>query len=412
VIVDDLPLDVTFIRVDLSVGAASTSITFGEEAKPLKPSTNPSFNLVFPPEYSGPVRLLVTVEDPRRNPIESGAPDVTPTLVPGQVTYVTVHLHGAMPDGPPPGDAAVSPPDDASVVPDLTPPPVQFTETGNYATLGRFTGIWGAAPRELFVVTDGNTIGHSVDGVTFSWSSPPGSNLNAVWGTSNQDVYAVGSGGLIHHLGASGTWTEQTSNTGDNLVSVSGAGGTLLAVGYSGATSGTVVRTGDGGQTWNASPGQPQPLQGVFLVDICLGIAVGQHGLVQRYPLCGATASSATTDANLTNIGIWAASSWEWWIVGAQGSIFHSSDGGQTWTPQASGTVSDLSAVYGFSAQDVWAVGKGCTILHTIDGGAHWQLQGCPTPAYWLVALWGDQSSNVYAVGWKDATRDGVMLHP
>jgi photosystem II stability/assembly factor-like uncharacterized protein len=60
------------------------------------------------------------------------------------------------------------------------------------------------------------------------------------------------------------------------------------------------------------------------------------------------------------------------WAVGENGSILHTSDGGGTWSLQASGTKNVLLGVAFTSALTGWAVGFGGTILHTTDGGASW----------------------------------------
>lgn len=66
------------------------------------------------------------------------------------------------------------------------------------------------------------------------------------------------------------------------------------------------------------------------------------------------------------------------WIVGNNGRILHSSDGGKEWRVQASGTAENLYAVTSVDEQRAWACGGGGTILHTGDGGATWSRQNTP----------------------------------
>jgi photosystem II stability/assembly factor-like uncharacterized protein len=58
--------------------------------------------------------------------------------------------------------------------------------------------------------------------------------------------------------------------------------------------------------------------------------------------------------------------------VGRSGTILHTGDGGETWTPQASGTDKHLFAVDFSDAQHGVAVGDWGVILVTADGGRTW----------------------------------------
>ena len=64
--------------------------------------------------------------------------------------------------------------------------------------------------------------------------------------------------------------------------------------------------------------------------------------------------------------------------VGDGGIILRSSDGGATWTLQASGTIEFLLGVSFVDADTRTAVGVG-TILRTTNGGATWTPQASPT---------------------------------
>jgi photosystem II stability/assembly factor-like uncharacterized protein len=62
------------------------------------------------------------------------------------------------------------------------------------------------------------------------------------------------------------------------------------------------------------------------------------------------------------------------WVVGANGHILHTNDGGQSWEKQDSGFYIPLKKVFFFNAYIGWAVGNGGTIIKTIDGGRNWNL--------------------------------------
>jgi photosystem II stability/assembly factor-like uncharacterized protein len=64
------------------------------------------------------------------------------------------------------------------------------------------------------------------------------------------------------------------------------------------------------------------------------------------------------------------------WAVGDGGIILATADGGESWTAQTSGTQADLRALqFQADGQHGWAVGKGGTILETTDRGQSWRTQ-------------------------------------
>jgi hypothetical protein len=108
---------------------------------------------------------------------------------------------------------------------------------------GALTSIWidpvsgeGFVPQSL-----GGHVLHNVGSDPSAWAPmalPSPEPLNAVWGSSPEDVYCVGNGGTIVHRDASDTWSTQPSGSQDALhgiwgssaadVYIVGAGGTIL----------------------------------------------------------------------------------------------------------------------------------------------------------------------------------------
>ena len=86
------------------------------------------------------------------------------------------------------------------------------------------------------------------------------------------------------------------------------------------------------------------------------------------------TPSSTTTSSRPTGSlnGVFFADSSRGWIVGDQGHIWRSDDGGTTWTPQSSGTDAGLLRVQFVSTSTGWIVGALGKILKTTDGGSTW----------------------------------------
>ena len=70
------------------------------------------------------------------------------------------------------------------------------------------------------------------------------------------------------------------------------------------------------------------------------------------------------------------------WAVGIGGTILKTTDGGENWASQNSGTNFNLWGVDFVDANHGWAVGDYGTVLHTSDGGETWGTQSVPSPAY------------------------------
>ena len=105
------------------------------------------------------------------------------------------------------------------------------------------------------------------------------------------------------------------------------------------------------------------------------------------------------------------------WVVGDQGVILHTADGGQTWVAQPSGTDAILEAVRFISPTVGWVVGgrpgpipprgRG-VVLHTTDGGQSWQA-GSVTDAGSLSDLWCGDESEVWVAGEAGPIRESGL---
>ena len=56
------------------------------------------------------------------------------------------------------------------------------------------------------------------------------------------------------------------------------------------------------------------------------------------------------------------------WIVGAYGTIFKTTDGGESWALQSSSTTNFLNSIYFTNDQTGWVVGESGTLLKTTNG--------------------------------------------
>jgi photosystem II stability/assembly factor-like uncharacterized protein len=136
-------------------------------------------------------------------------------------------------------------------------------------------------------------------------------------------------------------------------------------------------------------PLEPKPLAASWL------LRPQEQNAYAKFPTIGANLSQVCLAGPLRG-----------WAVGSGGTIVATSDGGQTWQPQASGTTNDLYSVYGSGdGKTLWAVGDRGTILHSADG-ATWQPQTSGTTKY-LVSVHGSgDGKTLWAVG-----AGGTILH-
>ncbi len=198
-------------------------------------------------------------------------------------------------------------------------------------------------------------------GRSFESTIPPttGGTISDIFAVGADDVYAVGSSGLLHTNDGGRTWARQVEPLAGSL-------GHPQAVWARGPEAWVVSF---GGAIYHA-------------VEDTLGWRWDDIGYVEHI---GA---------------VWGSSASELVAVGLLGKIVRSADGGATWQDGDSPTSVDLSAVRGGSGR-IYAVGEDGTVLLSSDGGRTWSVEPTPTDAHLLdVAVAPDGSA--WAVGHED----------
>ena len=142
-------------------------------------------------------------------------------------------------------------------------------------------------------------------------------------------------------------------------------------------SNGNVLRTTDGGLSWNQSANRVNAYAQIFFVNTDLGWAPG-YGQVSKTTDGGITWTEQVVPNGNDLRGVFFIDSNRGWVTGS-GSIFSTTDGGSTWVQQYTGNYSyTLNSVHFTSPTEGWVTGAP-HLLHTTDGGNTWQVQTLST---------------------------------
>ncbi|MEW6607256.1 MAG: PQQ-binding-like beta-propeller repeat protein [bacterium] len=144
--------------------------------------------------------------------------------------------------------------------------------------------------------------------------------------------------------------------------------------------------------------------------DLIVG---NKNGTIVRYPMTDSPPYVGPPEiisfSNNTLRSVYFVTPETGWIVGDNGVIFQTIDGGNTWLPQQSPTNQNINSVHFLSQNEGWAVGNNSTILHYyIPQGQSfpvWESQTSGTPTN-LYSVFFVDANNGWAVGDR-----GTILH-
>jgi photosystem II stability/assembly factor-like uncharacterized protein len=244
--------------------------------------------------------------------------------------------------------------------------------TSTCVAVGGFppTAITGETAPPIVTTTDGTTWSLQSSG------APTGDNLlgvSCVSGTTT--CYAVGYAGTIVTTTNLTSWSTMTSNTTEPLTSITCLSTTsCVAMGEAGTID--VLN----GTTWTVTTttlGSSAFLAGVTCATANVCYAVGKQGVTLGFDstnVSGTVTEQAGggTTQTMDSISCTSASTCE--TVGGAGTILGTTNGGQTWLPQTSGSTATLEGV-SCSGSDCVAVGTTGTILGSTNAGATWAAQ-------------------------------------
>jgi len=288
--------------------------------------------------------------------------------------------------------------------------------------------VWGSGPNDVWAVGWFGTIMHW-DGA--QWSQVESGTqwpLFAVWGTGPNDVWAVGRYGTVLHWDGT-SWSAEQSNTTFELDGVwgNGQGDVWVTV-----RDDHAIMHKDAAGVWSRLPygsfvsllGISGPGQDSIWVWGDNGVYPWHEGssvledITPDLPWWSSTLPWDRGQAPITSV--WVAGPSDLWILTERGDIYNwkqDPEGNVTAVQSRvppSGAAQDgylkLTSIWGSSSTDVWASGQLGRIVHLYDGkwsvsstAVHGRLFDC------TLSLWGAGADDLWAVG-KCADGHGVAL--
>jgi len=261
-----------------------------------------------------------------------------------------------------------------------------LVDEGRGWDLPSFTGIWSSPDGDVQAVPGPYRL--TANGWTPAPTTGKVGTLNAIWGSSAHDVWAVGPGGNVAHFDGQ-SWSRVDVGLPDvdssTLFAVTGTGPKdVWAVGrlgqvahYDGVSwkTGPTAGVADLNSVWAPAPGEVW--------------AVGGAGTLQRYTTAGGWTVTGVGDQTLN--GIWGAATNDVW-TSSPANLWHWN--GTKWLPTSIGP-GNVRVIAGRAANDVWAAGQRGTLAHW--NGAKWSNQ-YPADVD-LNALWVGPAGDVWVAG-------------
>ena len=116
-------------------------------------------------------------------------------------------------------------------------------------------------------------------------------------------------------------------------------------------------------------------ISGVHQFDVNAAIVVGADGLVMKTANGGASFVTIQAGTTSSLLDVFFVTPQTGWAVGDNGTVLKSTNSGDTWNAQSSGSTSSLLTVHFIDANTGWIGGADGKIRKTTDGGASWNLQ-------------------------------------
>jgi photosystem II stability/assembly factor-like uncharacterized protein len=129
-----------------------------------------------------------------------------------------------------------------------------------------------------------------------------------------------------------------------------------------------ILKTVNGGATWEKTQGIHSRLRSVFFTDSDNGWAVGLNGFILKTTNAGASWKECNFNPESDLLSIYFIDSNVGWASGSHGRIISTQDGGNAWTLEFSGTENHLKSIFFMDSGTGWAAGYNGEIIKTTTG--------------------------------------------
>ncbi len=179
---------------------------------------------------------------------------------------------------------------------------------------------------------------------------------------------AVGNQGLVFRTVNGGTsWSFHDLGTTETLRSA------YFADANRGFILGSsIYYTTNAGSSWVKTARPGEPMEGMYFIDNQRGTIVGANGSIYRTTDGGSDWTTQVSNVTNTLRSVWFTSEDDGIIVGEAGIILRTTNGGSSWTRHLSGTLQDLNSISFLNNTIGFISGGNGTILRTTDGGLNW----------------------------------------
>jgi photosystem II stability/assembly factor-like uncharacterized protein len=246
-------------------------------------------------------------------------------------------------------------------------------------------------------------------------STPTLSTLASVRCVNSAEAWACGDTLLLHTSDGGSTWQSAAASvdvTEYTMLECAGPSNLWCAVRVnSGGANGAAAlfHSTNGGAGWGipiAFGNSATSIIGIQFFNPRTGLFVANGPSVTIYRTTDSGVSwQSRFCASGTARSVRFADSANGWIVGDLGLIVRTTDGGQTWNNQTSGTFHTLGAITTEPTGVAWSAGGNGTMMHSVDGGLHWDHDSSFTNRD-LLALAASAPGEIWVAG-----QNGIVFH-